>query len=146
MDRRSVISTALDSSIPHAQSLPAADTSGCSLEKPWMLHIVAQPEAYMEIVTGDKLKVALQVAGTAPMEYRWFKDTKELRYATSSTLEIPNVNQLDTGQYYCSVSNPHGSILSDPFQVKVLGRAAQKCKYVYSGVHEPAKQRWSICI
>ena len=82
--------------------------------------ILVQPEAYVEAVAGERLRLAIEAKGDPPLEYTWYKDSKELRYATSNVLEIPNTNQLDTGQYCCSVVNPHGSTLSDPFQVKVI--------------------------
>ncbi len=86
------------------------------------------PQASVE--SGERLVVVLDVTGTSPLEFKWYKDTRLLRYATSGVLEIPNANQLDSGQYCCCVANAHGSSLSDPFQVKVLRRATGKCKYM----------------
>lgn len=84
--------------------------------------IVEQPDAYVEATVGKKLQLVIKASGVPPLKFKWYKDSKELAYGTSSVLEIPIANQLDDGQYCCSVANEYGSILSDIYQVKVLRR------------------------
>ena len=88
--------------------------------------VVEQPEAYVEAIAGKNLRLSIKVRGDMPLQYKWYKDTKELKYATSNVLEIPNANQLDSGQYCCSVANDNGSTLSDIYQVKVVRRTVAK--------------------
>ena len=58
------------------------------------------------------------VAGTAPFEITWFKNTKEIKssgkYAISQvtgtlTLEVQKCDTTDVGEYQCTVSNEVGS-------------------------------------
>ena len=84
--------------------------------------ILEQPKPYIEATAGGTLQLVVTANGESPLRYKWYKDTRELMYATSNTLEIPNINQLDNGQYCCAVANDHGSILSDIYQVSVLRR------------------------
>jgi len=86
------------------------------------LEITEQPGPYIEATAGKKLQLTVKVKGEAPLRYKWYKDTRELMYATTNILEIPSANQLDNGQYCCAVANDHGSILSEIYQVKVIQR------------------------
>ena len=84
--------------------------------------ITEQPGPYIEATAGEKLQLIVKVKGEDPLRYKWYKDTRELMYASTSVLEIPNANQLDSGQYCCAVANDYGSILSEIYQVKVTQR------------------------
>ena len=82
--------------------------------------IVNQPNSYVEAPADEKLRLVIEVKGESPLQYTWYKNTKQLLYAQSNVLEIPNASHLDTGQYCCSIANDHGSILSSTYAVKVI--------------------------
>ena len=88
--------------------------------------IFEQPKPYIEATAGGTLQLVITVSGEGRLRYKWYKDTRELVYATSNTLEIPNINQLDNGQYCCAIANDHGSILSEIYQVSVLQRPTDR--------------------
>lgn len=88
--------------------------------------ILEQPKPYVEATAGGTLKLVITANGEGRLRYKWYKDTRELVYATSNTLEIPNINQLDNGQYCCAIANDHGSILSEICQVSVLQRPTDR--------------------
>ena len=74
----------------------------------------------MEIAKGQPLQLTIVAEGAAPMQYKWFKGTRELEYCSDSVLSVSSASPIDSGQYCCAVSNDYGSVLSDIVQVKVV--------------------------
>ena len=71
-----------------------------------------------DVVKGSIACFECGVAGTAPFEITWFKNTKEIKssgkYTISQvtgtlTLEVQKCDTIDVGEYQCTVSNEVGS-------------------------------------
>ena len=70
--------------------------------------------------------IKLQVKGTKPLHYQWFKDDEELKdgenYEGSTTPElvIVGTGPQSKGTYKCLISNKYGKVLS---QGEVFGKS-----------------------
>src|SRR5690606_200364 len=53
--------------------------------------------------------------------YQWYRNEAPILGATGPTLEIPNANVTDLGQYSVTVENANGSVRSDPSKVVMTG-------------------------
>jgi hypothetical protein len=65
-------------------------------------------------------------SGDEPLSYQWRRDGLEVAGATEATLSLVEARLSDAGTYSVVVSNPAGSVTSDPAEVTVLvdlGRA-----------------------
>ena len=94
--------------------------------------IVKQPDGCVEAPAEEKLRLVIEVKGEPPLQYTWFKNTKELRYAKSNVLEIPNATHLDSGHYCCSIANDYGSILSSTYSIKVIRKPVARGEHDFS--------------
>eukprot|EP00873_Tetraselmis_striata_P033535 jgi/Tetstr1/453799/TSEL_040751.t1 len=86
------------------------------------LGFVEQPDDYLECVEGSTAKLAVEAKGKPPLEYRWFKDQKELNFddtCQSPELVISDTGPSDSGYYFCVVSNDGGSEQSENCQLFV---------------------------
>jgi len=52
--------------------------------------------------------------------FKWYKDMQLLDYCHKSMLRVPSARSPDSGQYSCSISNIHGSLLTTPTLVRVV--------------------------
>lgn len=68
-------------------------------------------------------ELAIEADGTAPLSYQWFKDGAAVADATSATLSIPTTTTLDTGTYWCVVSNSVSAVASNAVVLTVNGAA-----------------------
>lgn len=94
-----------------------------SVTSPAFTLTVEGPVTVPRIVTMPFSQTALQdatvtfsvtAAGSQPLTYQWFKDGLTLGGATESTLVLTRVRPVDAGSYTVRVSNPVGSVTSDP--------------------------------
>jgi hypothetical protein len=69
---------------------------------------------------GDRITLQSRGGGAQPVTYQWFKDGAEISGATSSTLTLSNLVVADSGSYTVQITNPSGTILSDPAVLTVL--------------------------
>ena len=74
--------------------------------------ITTQPIAVTAMV-GQSATFSVSASGTAPLSYRWRKDTVNISGATSSSLTLNNLLSSQAGTYSVSVSNPAGSVISN---------------------------------
>lgn len=81
--------------------------------------IQAQPLS-TNIPQGAALNLAIQAAGSTPLQYQWFKNGVPLGGATSASLQISSVQASDAGNYFGVVSNPAGSVTSVVATVSVI--------------------------
>ena len=61
---------------------------------------------------GSTVIFSVVATGTEPLSYQWQKDAADIDGATSATLTLENVGELDAGEYQCLVSNDFGDAAS----------------------------------
>jgi alpha-tubulin suppressor-like RCC1 family protein len=66
---------------------------------------------------GFQLRVTAQ--GPAPLTYQWYKDGTPLAAETNDILWVAPVQAPEAGSYTVTVSNPFGSVTSDPAVIEV---------------------------
>ena len=84
--------------------------------------ISAQPIPPVQTVSaGSNVQYSVGATGIQ-LSYQWLKDNNPIQgnaSATTSTLQLNNVLPADAGQYKVVVSNPGGSVTSDPVTLNV---------------------------
>ena len=85
--------------------------------------IVSQPTALAANVTSNAL-LAVTATGVAPLAYQWRKDGLNLADATTSTLNLVNLQTNHAGAYTVVITNAYGSVTSAVAQLSV-SRLAQ---------------------
>ncbi len=76
--------------------------------------IITTHPAPASAVTGGSAAFTAAASGTAPLNYQWKLDGKEIPGATSATLTVSNVSDSNAGDYTVTVSNFGGSVTSNP--------------------------------
>jgi pectate lyase len=71
------------------------------------------------VLAGSVASFTATAAGTAPIGYQWSKNGTSISGATSSTLNLSNVQTADDGSYTLTASNSVGSVTSSPAQLTV---------------------------
>lgn len=66
------------------------------------------------VTAGSVATLAVQVSGTAPLSYQWFKDGVTLAGQINATLTVPFATAPDSGSYTVRITNPAGSVTSNP--------------------------------
>jgi len=80
---------------------------------PNQLQFIQRPEAqFVNRGDGNMAELAAGVSGTLPWSFRWLKNGKFIPGATSALLRTK-----DAGLYQVEVTNPYGSIQTDPVPV-----------------------------
>lgn len=89
-----------------------------------LVSLVLEPPTFVRepspanIVKGSIASIECGIAGTAPFEITWFKNTKEIKSSVKHTisqvngtltLEVQKCDSADIGDYQCTVSNEVGS-------------------------------------
>ncbi len=82
---------------------------------------VGTPATLSVTATGDNLS------------YQWFKNGVLIDGATNSTLYFASVQNSDTGNYTVTVSNPYGSVTSDPARLTVVSTIAPNAFFPSNG-------------
>ena len=78
----------------------------------------SQP-ASLVVLAGSPASFTAVAAGTAPIGYQWNKNGTPIPGATSSTLNLSNVQTNDDGSYTLTASNSVASVTSNPAQLTV---------------------------
>ncbi len=94
--------------------------------KPWPPQFWSYPFQGVGVAKGSPLTVTIDARGDAPIVYQWFRIransgqiTEPLLGANSATLELPNAQLEDSGDYWVTVTNPGGSVEGPRFPVVV---------------------------
>ena len=61
---------------------------------------------------GSSMLFTVNANGTSPLAYQWYVDTGMVAGAQANSYTIPSINVLNSGNYYCTVSNTCGTITS----------------------------------
>ena len=75
--------------------------------------ITGQPQS-LAVSPGHTANFSINATGTSPLSYQWYGNGVAIMGATSSSLAIAEVDQAKLGSYHVVLSNPGGSITSDP--------------------------------
>lgn len=67
--------------------------------------------------SGPTLTLAATAKGALPLQYEWLQDGRLL--STASSITFSNAQPADSGEYRIRVSNPFGTLESDPIQINV---------------------------
>jgi pectate lyase len=78
----------------------------------------SQPAALV-VLAGNPASFTVLVSGTAPINYQWNINGTPIPGATSSTLNLSNVQTTNSGSYTLTASNSVGKTTSDPAQLTV---------------------------
>lgn len=81
--------------------------------------ISTQPST-QTVNAGSNVSFNVAAGGTPPLSYQWHKDGSPVAGATSSTLNLSNVQAGDAGNYTVTVTNGAGSITSNPAVLTVI--------------------------
>lgn len=81
--------------------------------------IATQPVAAV-FPAGSNTQLAVVADGAAPLNYQWSRNGIPIPGAAQSALSLNTLVRADSGNYTVTVSNPAGSITSQPALVRVL--------------------------
>ena len=79
--------------------------------------IETQPKGF-EIYSNNDGSLSVSATGNG-LTYQWYKDGVAIDGATSSTLDLENIQTTNAGSYYCIITNPAGSVKSNIVDVIV---------------------------
>jgi len=80
---------------------------------------------------GQNATFTIAASGTPPMAYKWKRNGVAIPGATSAVYTTPATTYLDNGAIFrCVVSNPAGSVLSNPATLTVI-RSSEGCEHGY---------------
>ena len=80
------------------------------------LSMVAQPSSRV-LAAGGSVTFTVEAIGVAPLTYQWRKNGIDIPGATAATFSLINVSVSQAGSYSVVVSNPTGSVVSQPAQL-----------------------------
>lgn len=100
-----------------------------------MSPVITKQPRNVTVYEGETIRLAVDVIGTEPLHYQWFKSDVAIEGATSVQLYIPDARTTDSGTYTVRVSNEAGEVISAPAIVEV-GSFISKLELAYRGVRE----------
>ena len=75
-------------------------------------NITVQPPSVVSVQSGKNLVLNCSAQSTVSVSYHWRRDGAPIPNSESSTLLIPNMQRVDSGNYTCVASNPVAEIHS----------------------------------
>lgn len=101
-------------------SVAVSNRFGTVFSEPALLRVQAwgpvinlQP-ASTGVYSGANASFQVTATGTVPLTYLWYRDGQPLPLARTAQLHLPGVTVADAGVYTVLVTNPAGSITSEP--------------------------------
>ena len=91
--------------------------------------IVVPPEN-SSVDPGASASFEVLAQGQGPLEFQWFKENEPITDGTNSVLEISAVGSEDRGFYWVRVTNPFGTVMSEPvelrFQLRIITQPSSR--------------------
>lgn len=81
--------------------------------------IVGQPPAQTTVRPGSDLVLLLAATGTAPLEFRWLHDGREVPGAAAPILSIQGARPSDAGSYRAVIHDREGTTVSADYAVRL---------------------------
>jgi len=97
----------------------ASATTNVTIGAQGAVTIIDHPDS-RDCLVGDFVNLGVQVFGSDPVTYQWYRNGVPLPQATTSYIVIPNATSADTGDYTVKVTGSAGSATSLPATVTVL--------------------------
>ena len=73
--------------------------------------VTQQPIANLQLCLNESGTISVYATGSMPLTYTWYKDGADIGVYTN-TLNLDNLTSLNSGQYYCVISNPASTVTS----------------------------------
>lgn len=119
--------------------------------------IIQQPQS-VQACLNNPLIISVEATGEMLISYQWFGPTGLINGATTSQLNLTNINWADTGYYYCTVSNSCGIATSSNAHVSIgniyepataISGISYRCSgagwnMFYANSFNETSQRWEI--
>lgn len=83
-----------------------------------------QPIGFTKCV-GNTGILSVSASGTEPLSYQWYKDNNPISGATQNQLILSSLQTSDMGDYFCRISNIHGSTDSYTAHIVVAENSPQ---------------------
>lgn len=99
---------------------PAFAPPGMPVHDGGLAPVITTGPAEATVQAGGELRLAVVVAGSEPLAYRW-KRGGAVVGGNAPELVISPVRTADSGLYACTISNPYGHAASTPVQITVAG-------------------------
>jgi hypothetical protein len=97
-----------------------ANVPGSSTNPPSIApSITAQPVG-QTVNAGASVALNVTAGGTAPLSYQWSRNGTRILGGTQSTLSLASLMRANSGSYTVTISNPAGSVTSQPVLIRVL--------------------------
>ncbi len=95
-------------------------TVNVTVNVPIVAPVITTPPATQTVTLGSSITLSVQVTGTAPLQFQWFRNGTPLQNGTASTFQIASAQATDAGNYAVNVANAAGSVSSTPVFITVL--------------------------
>lgn len=89
---------------------------------------------------GDTIAFSVAAFGTPPLSYQWQFNGQDIPTATNATLVLNSVTVANTGIYSVTISNPYGSVISNPAKLGVDGIDTTIPCYLMTATPLPPRQ------
>ena len=80
---------------------------------------ITTPLVSQNVLYGTNVTFTVAASSLDPMTYQWLFNGQELTGATNTSLTLTGVSSTNQGEYKVRVTNPSGSAVSNPAQLKV---------------------------
>ncbi|MEO8427225.1 MAG: tandem-95 repeat protein, partial [Verrucomicrobiota bacterium] len=86
--------------------------------------ITRQPRSQIAAVAST-LRLDVTVNGEGPLFYQWRVNGVNLKGSTDATLQIPNAQPVNSGDYSCAISSPYGVVNSETAGIVIAGETLE---------------------
>ena len=80
---------------------------------------ITTPPAPVTVNVGSTINLSVSATGLPAPTYQWYKGTDPIPGATASSYSVASATTANAGSYTVTVTNPYGSVTSDPVTVTV---------------------------